>query len=285
MSVVVAAAQIFASANIGENIAKLDRYAKKASNKGAKIIATPEMYLPSYSNINYKENAAIIPTNYCYSINKIQHNILDSIAKICIKYNIDIITGLTELDVMHKIQYYNSCIWMSNEGKLRTIYRKTHLWGKWEHQTWQPYTSYNNTEYKIIECYGLKFGLLICFDIEFCEPSRILALNGCDCIFVPTALMINDSETNTELNITDIFPQCRAAENTIYIVHINFPNPQFCGNSSISAPNGQKIANAGVKDELLVCELNPKKYNSYRKRNDYLNLRRPQLYQRLVCKL
>jgi len=35
-------------------------------------------------------------------------------------------------------------------------------------------------------------GILICFDIEFPEPARVLALKGAKILLVPTALSVND---------------------------------------------------------------------------------------------
>ena len=133
--------------------------------------------------------------------------------------------------------------------------------------------------YPIIECYGMKFGLLICFDIEFPELCRLLAIKGAQCIIVPTALYGYHNST------TDQFPAIRAIENGLFIVNINYPQPSFSGCSSICSPTGYKIAQAGNQEEQLIIaslDYSEEKYVNQRKRNPYLIDRRPELYKDLI---
>eukprot|EP01084_Bolivina_argentea_P143091 251330_1 len=285
----LAAAQIRSTSNIDDNLIKLDKYAGYASKENCKIIVTPELYLTGYDSTPefIQQNAIIIPYNDEYSYNiKLQkvNNYLDKIAKICVKNTIDIIIGFSEYNNTQN-KYYNSLMWISSDGKLRSVYRKTHLWGSFEKKTFDKFeiksnNSYNvNNNYSIIDCYGMKFGLLICFDIEFPECCRILAIKGAQCIIIPTALGGYHNKT------TDIFPTVRAAENSLFIVNVNYPRPIFCGNSSICAPTGYKIAQAGNQEEqLLFATLNNNdvKYEKHRKRNPYLQDRRPELYNYLL---
>jgi predicted amidohydrolase len=62
---------------------------------------------------------------------------------------------------------------------------------------------------------GLKVGLLICYDIEFPEASRMLALAGAELIAVPTALMEPYCRT------TRIIIPARAYENQLFVAYVN----------------------------------------------------------------
>lgn len=287
MSVKIAGAQITATKYISDNLDKLNKYASNASKENCKILVTPELYATSYKQKPelIRKNAISIPFNDQYSYNiKKATNYLDQIAKICIDNNIDIVIGFPEYNKLQN-KYYNSLLWMSNDGELRSVYRKTQLWGKYEKSLFDKFelissNPFNiNDNYPIIECYGMKFGLLICFDIEFPELSRLLAVKGAQCIIIPTALLGYHNMT------TDQFPAIRAVENHCFIVNINYPQPSFCGCSSISAPNGYKIAQAGNQHEQLLMatlDYNDKIYIKQRERNPYLIERRPELYRDLI---
>ena len=62
----------------------------------------------------------------------------------------------------------------------------------------------------------LKVGLLVCFDIEFPEPARCLALAGATVLIVPTAL----GGCGTE----NVVPACciptRAMENHVAVLYV-----------------------------------------------------------------
>ncbi|RFP97619.1 carbon-nitrogen hydrolase, partial [Pseudomonas fluorescens] len=53
---------------------------------------------------------------------------------------------------------------------------------------------------------------------------------------------------------------------------------QYCGQSSIAAPNGQRIAQAGLDEALIVGQLDRQAITDARTANHYLQDRRPELY-------
>jgi predicted amidohydrolase len=52
----------------------------------------------------------------------------------------------------------------------------------------------------------------------------------------------------------------------------------YCGQSSIAAPDGSRIAQAGLDEALIVAELNRQLMVDSRAANRYLIDRRPELY-------
>eukprot|EP00483_Globobulimina_turgida_P012934 UN12958 len=150
----------------------LDKYASECSKKGVKILILPELFITGYEAEYYKKSAIQIPIDYCVAKdNKEKPNnpILYGIGSICMKYNIDIICGIAELQVNQvndkASQNFNTALWMTFDGTIRTKYHKTHLWGEYERKYFDPPPFYGN----IIGCFGLKIGLQICYDIEFVE--------------------------------------------------------------------------------------------------------------------
>lgn len=157
-------------------------------------------------------------------------------------------------------------------------YRKTHLWGDYEKSFYTPGPGLLDP----VEFMGIKLSMLICFDIEFTEPARILALKSAQLLIVPTALTSKD---NTTLTVPS-----RALENHVFIVYANrcgsdrYPDGHettFCGNSVIVDPDGHDLARASASDpELLVVPIDTdeQRWKDSVARNPYLSARRTDLY-------
>ena len=80
---------------------------------------------------------------------------------------------------------YNAVVVVGADGTVLARYRKTHLFGDVDREQF----SEGGIEPPIFEIDGFKIGLLICYDVEFPENVRALALQGADFVIVPTALM------------------------------------------------------------------------------------------------
>jgi predicted amidohydrolase len=137
----------------------------------------------------------------------------------------------------------------------------------------------------------VRVGILICFDGEFPEPARCLAAQGAQIILLPTALGSGPVEVLTP-NVT--VPQ-RAAENHVFILYSNLTGPchprcgsrMFVGRSAVLGPDGYVVDGARAASDggdtssvMLVADLDSAAYASCVTRNDYLALRRPELYAR-----
>ena len=137
----------------------------------------------------------------------------------------------------------------------------------------------------------VRVGILICFDSEFPEPARCLAAQGAQIILLPTALGSGPVEVLTP-NVT--VPQ-RAAENHVFILYSNLTGPchprcgsrMFVGRSAVIGPDGHVVDGARAASDggdtgsvMLVADLDGAAYASCVARNDYLALRRPELYAR-----
>eukprot|EP00755_Sulcionema_specki_P007521 Sspe_Gene.38514::Locus_18554_Transcript_2_2_Confidence_0.500_Length_960::g.38514::m.38514 len=105
---------------------------------------------------------------------------------------------------------------------------------------------------------------------------RVLALKGCDVVFVITAIVGDEPSVPLQLVPT------RAAENGIYVVYCNHAAPVFSGLSCVCAPNAKDVARAGEEEALLFATLDPKKYDGARRRNPYLTDRRVELFTGLL---
>jgi predicted amidohydrolase len=140
-----------------------------------------------------------------------------------------------------------------------------------------------------------RFGMLICYDIEFCEPARLLALHGATVLLVLTALADNGK--------LDLIPTCvvptRALENHCWLIYSNHAGRRtpdddndaailsFRGLSAIIGPDGQELVRAGSEalDCLLVADALPATYVLPFHSTPYLCDRQPAMYRSLVSQL
>jgi len=211
----------------------------------------------------------------------LEDHFIEKIQNIAKKYKVGIIYGYPERVVEDsKVLYYNSAMFLDDFGNILLNYRKAHLY--------DPENIYE----KIVFCKGmelppivkfkdLKIGVLICFDIEFPEPARIMALRGAEIIVVPTA--------NTDDFVCNITVLSRARENHIFLVYVNYVGTvgqlKFCGLSSIIAPDGTQLNKANSSDcQLITCSILPDtiKYIEMRQREAWSTERRAELYHELT---
>ena len=119
---------------------------------------------------------------------------------------------------------------------------------------------------------GFKIAPLICYDIEFPECARACAEAGADLIIAPTALRQHWSQ------IAEMMMPIRALENGAYLAYCNFAGVEgdwhYAGLSSISGPDGQVLAKAGAKEEVIVATLDIAEVAKARERLSYLKDRR-----------
>ena len=87
------------------------------------------------------------------------------------------VLGFAELDGE---RVYNSAAVLTSGG-VRSVYRKTHLWDA-EKEVFEP----GSAPPELLDTPVGRLGVLICYDLEFPEMPRRLALAGADVLAVPT---------------------------------------------------------------------------------------------------
>jgi predicted amidohydrolase len=239
--------------------------AAAAKADGADLLLLPEMFLSGY-NIG-AENArrqAITASG------------LGPAQAIARDQNIALVFGYPELvgdDVA------NAAVLIGPEGKILLNYRKTHLFGALDRAMFKAV----GTEFPLAELNGYKIGLLICYDIEFPEPARLLALEGADIILIPTAQM----EPYTQV-ATHVIP-ARAYENQVYLAYANHSGTDdgldYIGLSSICGPDGAVLAAAGKGADIIYASFDPAHHKTVRAADPLLADRRPALYGKLSTRV
>lgn len=244
------------------NLQRLHQVALEA--KGADLLVLPEMFLTGY-NIG-SDAVSVLAEVY-------NGEWAQQIGRIARAAGLAIAYGYPERT--EDGQIYNSVQLIDAHGERLCNYRKTHLFGDLDRSMFSAGTD----ECPLVELNGWKIGFLICYDLEFPENARRLALAGADLIVVPTANMVPYDF------VADVTVRSRAFENQCYVAYANYCGHegeiQYCGQSSIAAPDGSRVAQAGLDEALIVGELDRQSMIDSRAANRYLQDRRPELYGEL----
>lgn len=234
--------------------------------KGVKadLLVLPELFATGYAFTSRNEVAELAETK--------EGETAQFLKDISAKTGAVIIGGFIERDGKNN---YNSAI-MVCEDKTINIYRKIHLFGK-EKLWFSP----GNKPLSVHDVNGVKIGVMVCFDWNFPEVSRTLALKGAQLIAHPSNLIRSYCQSAM---VT------RCLENRVFAVTANRVGTEergedkftFTGGSQIVSPDGNVLSSA-PKDKAFVnvikinaIEANDKKINE---QNDLFKDRKPEFYE------
>jgi predicted amidohydrolase len=247
--------------DVAANLALIADAARKARAAGADILVAPELATTGYG-------AGDIIRDLAEPADGEQ---VAQLAAAAAESGVAIVAGFAE---RAGGALYNSAVFVDPSGR-RSVYRKCHLYGAYERALFAP----GDAVPRVVEFAGLKLGMLICYDVEFPEAVRCLALQGAELIVVSTA----QSEGSDALLITEKIVPVRAFENGVAIVNADHAGADaFCtyaGGTCIVMPDGTDAARAGrTEAAVLVADYEPRRYDRWRAANPYLADRRVDLF-------
>ena len=217
-------------------MASLSRALVAAAAAGADMLVAPELMLPGYNGpAAHRQQAQDRTGPWTRHLSDLTR-----------KTGCALVTGWSERE---GDQHFNSVTAFGPEGEILAHHRKHMLFGEMEKSVFQP----GDAPAPVFSFAGLRFGLLICYEIEFPEIARHLARNGAEVILVPTA--------NPEgfEHVQEILVPARAYESRAFVAYANYCGQEnglrFGGRSVLVGPDGSSLIQAGTTDGLLVCSL------------------------------
>ncbi len=253
-TITVAAVQLKpVETSVKDTIFRGVKLAKQAAEREADIICLPEHWLP--------ENtipAAMSP--------------IPGLQSIAEEYGVEVVGGAFYEKVKGQMRLSSPVI--GADGTVLGRQFKVHLF-RFE----RKYATHGNS-YNIFQLKRCKIGILVCYDVDFPEPSRIYALKGAEIIFCPSRI-IRPGITPWQQYLT-----VRCLENRIPIVAPNvYSPPWFTGHSSIlslkedprTRISHPQIASVSRRGEgIVVKEIDLRFHN--RLRRERFADRRPETY-------
>ncbi len=271
-----------------KNMELLEEAVKQAKKFDVQLLSFPELYVTGYTlspedakkAAEYSSGPSI--TKACEIAKKFNMALLVPYAE-----KVDEEDGVT--------RYYDAIAVIKETGELLNSYKKTHLYGQQERDNWSCGTS----DYPVYNIFDFPVGVLNCYECEFPELQRILALNGAKLIVGPTAAdsyyMLPSGQRSAVPypDISEILIPANAYANNIFFAYSNRSGYEkrgddqwhYGGNSIICGPHGDVIVKANhEQNTMLVADCVPAYYGMTHPAPNYYYLkdRRPDLYKKLT---
>jgi predicted amidohydrolase len=153
------------------NLSRITAFAQAAADKGVQILCFPEMCITGYWHVRNLSRDAIVELSETIPDGKSVHVLKDLAAK----HQILIGAGLIERG--HDDRFYNSYVCCLPDGRVER-HRKLHTFIN-EHMS-------SGSEYTVFDTpWGVRVGVLICWDNNLIENVRMTALAGADVLLAP----------------------------------------------------------------------------------------------------
>lgn len=203
-----------------------------AAQDGVDLLTLPETFLPGYNAVEHGR-----PEGYPEA--------LAALPALVARHRVGLVIGVAEYA---EGAVRNAAYVFRRDGTRLASYHKVQLFGPREQALYQPGDALTTFDFD-----GKKFGVLICYDVEFPEHTRALASAGVDAILVPTANM------QPFVNVNEIAVPARALESALTIVYANYCGSEgdldYVARSLIAGPNGGALARLGEQPGLAAAEL------------------------------
>ena len=280
--VTVAATQMSCTRDSIANIQNAKKLTRQAANDGAQIILIQELFESVYFPCLNKPEEFTMAKPYK------DNPLLQEMSALARELSVVLPTSFFEKD---NNTFYNSLAVIDADGSISEPYRKSHIPdgpGYEEKYYFHP----GNTGFKVFETKYAKIGVGICWDQWFPEASRIMALNGAELLFYPTAI---GSEPDTpELDSRDswqLVMQGHSAANTLPVIASNRIGTEtnekfsmtFYGSSFITDGTGVKVKECSRdKEEYIIHKFDLDSLQEHRSSWGFFRDRRTDLYKDIL---
>ena len=280
--VTVAATQMSCTRDSIANIENAKKLTRQAANDGAQIILIQELFESVYFPCLNRPEEFTMAKPYK------DNPLLQEMSALARELSVVLPTSFFEKD---NNTYYNSLAVIDADGSISEPYRKSHIPdgpGYEEKYYFHP----GNTGFKVFETKYAKIGVGICWDQWFPEASRIMALNGAELLFYPTAI---GSEPDTpELDSRDswqLVMQGHSAANTLPVIASNRIGTEtnekfsmtFYGSSFITDGTGVKVKECSRdKEEYIIHKFDLDSLQEHRSSWGFFRDRRTDLYKDIL---
>jgi predicted amidohydrolase len=233
--------------DVAGNLRRLDEICRTAAARQVEVLVTPEMFASGYG---------LKPDQVSRLAEEPGGPTEAAVAQIARRHRLAIVYGHPESAPSDRP--YNAATLVGPDGVVRGRHRKVQLFGDVDRTLFSP----GAERPAAFDFDGSRAGLLICYDVEFPEAVRRLAVDGARTVLVPTANMAGFEV------VQQLLVRARACENGCGIVYANYCGAdeefEYNGLSVICGPDGEVLAQASPKgEELIVADLPSESAGTY----------------------
>ena len=276
-----AAVQLNSTADLGANLATVDRLTRAAAADGAQLIVLPEKWTAMGSVQELRACAE-----------PLDGRAVSWARDIAAELRVDLVAGSFLERIPGEERFANTCVHVSAAGGVRAVYRKLHMFD----------VSIDGRSYRESDIElpgeeivlsqttagvgdvpgeaGVELGLAICYDLRFPELFRVLVERGARILALPSAFTLPTTRDHWEVLV-----RARAIENQAFVIAANQVGPhpgglRSGGRSMIVDPWGVVLAQAPDGEHHILAELDLERQLEIRAQLPALAGRRPEVYAR-----
>lgn len=272
-----------------KNVERLIQATEIAADRGVQLLSFPELYIQGYTQS---------PESAKQVAESVDGPSLSRCRQAAKHYGVGLIIGYGEkAQIWGGTHYFDSIAVIGQNGESLLNYRKIQLYAQQERNDW----SFGMEPPSVFKINDFPMGVLNCYENEFSELARTLALQGAKLIVGPTAadryykLTTGKRSSVPYPDIAHKVLPAFAYINNLFYAYSNRCGYEerdgnqwhYRGNSVIIGPHGDIITTAEhEQDTMLIADCIPEYYGMTHPEADYTYLkdRRPDMYKMLVEK-
>ena len=228
------------------NLAKAVEWVERCVDAtGAELVVLPESVTTGFT-------PGIGPDELWDIVSTVPGPVTEPVQEVARRLGVHVVLGTYERGEDRGV-VYNAAVHVDRGGEVAGVYRKTHPFctemrsrGGWV----TP-----GDEVCVVETDLGRIGMIICFDGDYPELSRITAVRGAEVIVRPSALL-------RSADIWELTNRARAYDNHVYVVGANATGADpggvlYFGNSMIVTPVAEVVARAATHECWVSARLDP----------------------------
>ncbi len=269
--------------DLDRNLARAEDAVREAASRGAQLVCLQELFRTKY--FCQREDAALLDL-----AEPIPGPTTERMSKLAADCGVVLIVPIFERRAAGL--YHNSAVVIERDGKQLGLYRKMHIPDDplfYEKFYFTP----GDLGFHCVDTSVGRVGVLICWDQWFPEAARLMALDGAELLFYPTAIGYLDGETDEENAAMReswlTVQRGHAIANGLFVCAANRVGREgslrFWGSSFAADPRGQQIEQADdASERVLVVDCDLARIETQRRGWPFLRDRRIDAYGELLSR-
>jgi N-carbamoylputrescine amidase len=276
----VALLQLTAAEDTALNLRRAEEKIREAASRGAVIICLQELfqsrYFPQRVNVGSYALAETLPSKTT-----------ERMAALAAEVQAVLIVPVFE--EARPGVYFNTAVVFDADGRGLGKYRKTHIPdGPQYHEKF--YFTPGNLGYPVFRTRHGVLGVGICWDQWYPEVARVLALEGAEILFYPSAIGSEpDRPGYSSAEAWRTVIRSHAIANGVFVAAVNRVGIEddmtFYGESFVADPFGEVLVRGGASEEVLLADLDLGRIRELRELLHFLRDRRIDTYQPLLSRI
>lgn len=276
----IALLQLEASEDRHENLRKAEARVREAAAGGARIVCLQELfdarYFPQRVDAGRYALAETLPSKTT-----------DHMAALASELSLVLIVPVFE--EARPGVYFNTALVFDADGKELGKYRKNHIPdGPQYHEKF--YFTPGNLGYPVFRTRFGTLGVGICWDEWYPEVARIFALQGAEILFYPSAIGSEpDRPGYSSAEAWRCVLRAHGIANGVFVAAVNRVGVEdqmsFYGESFVSDPFGELLAEAGGEETVVFADLDRRKIRELRELFHFFRDRRIDTYGPLLDRI